>query len=232
MNKDYLDLVAFWNKSMAMNEEGMEKAKEGINPNEDYPNLAPSPKLKDALDNFKGCKKVLDYGCGSGWASVILAKVGVKEVISVDVIANGIKMTSFYSEEFGVADIVKPLLIDDSWLSAENDNQYDGFYCSNVIDVIPLAMAEEIIKESARITTPKATVIFSTNYYIDPQIMKERGFEVKGSQIYIDGVLRLNSLTDDEWVSLFNKYYQDVEISYFAWSGEAKETRRIFILKK
>ena len=232
MNKDYLDLVAFWNKSMAMNEEGMEKAKEGINPNEDYPNLAPSPKLKDALDNFKGCKKVLDYGCGSGWASVILAKVGVKEVISVDVIANGIKMTSFYSEVFGVADIVKPLLIDDSWLSAENDNQYDGFYCSNVIDVIPLAMAEEIIKESARITTPKATVIFSTNYYIDPQIMKERGFEVKGSQIYIDGVLRLNSLTDDEWVSLFKKYYQDVEISYFAWSGEAKETRRIFILKK
>lgn len=232
MNKDYLDLVAFWNKSMELDEEGMEKAKEGINPDEDYPNLAPSPKLKDALDSFKDCQKVLDYGCGSGWASIILAKAGVKEVVSVDVVPNAIKITSLYCDIFGVSDKVKTLLIDDKWLNKEVAEQYDGFYCSNVIDVIPLEMAKDIIEASQRITTSNAIVIFSTNYYIDPQIMKERGAEVRGSQIYIDGVLRLNALTDEEWTTLFKQYFREVKISYFAWPGEAKETRRIFILKK
>ena len=62
--------------------------------------------------------------------------------------------------------------------------------------------------------------------------MQERGFTVNGTQIYIDGILRLNSLTDEEWTGIFKKHYKKVEIRYFAWPGEAKEMRRIFILSK
>lgn len=232
MNKDYLDLVAFWNNSMAMDEESLAKAKEELNPDEDYKDLAPSPKLREVLLNFKDCQKVLDYGCGSGWASIIMSKSGVGQVISAEVAPNAIRMVEFYSEAFGVKEIIKPILIDEHWLSQEAPNQYDGFYCSNVIDVIPLSMAKDIIEASSKVTNRDAVVIFSTNYYIDPQIMKEKGCEVKDNQIYINGILRLNALTDEEWTKIFKEYYQDVEISYFAWPGEAKETRRIFILKK
>ena len=120
-------------------------------------------------------------------------------------------------------------------------NKYKKFHknlCPNSNEILGVRvpvlrnLAKEIIKESYRITKKDATVIFSFNYYIDPHKMEERGFRVDGSLIYIDGVLRLNSVSDSDWTCELKKYYQDIELKYFSWPGEKEKTRRLFILKK
>lgn len=232
MQDDYQKLVVFWNQSLKINKEELDQAKNSINPTKDWESLAPSPKLIDALKILKDKEHVLDYGCGNGWASIVLAKLGCKRITAVEVAPNAVDATTCYLEVFGEEKRVDVKVIDEAWIKNQVPRQYDGFYCSNVIDVIPLAMAKDIISSSYQITTPNAKVIFSTNYYIDPLKMQERGFTVKDSQIYIDGILRLNSLTDEEWIKLFKEYYKEVEVSYFAWPGEDKEARRIFILSK
>ena len=231
MKNDYLNLVEFWNNAFTMNEEDKKQILAEINP-DSYEQLAPSKKQFDVLTSFKNKANVLDYGCGTGWASIILAKSGVKSVTAVDVAENSITMLNLYKEAFKVQDQINALHIDENWLSKQKEATRDGFFCSNVIDVILLEMAKEIVKESARVTTKDALVVFSLNYYIDPQIMKERGYQIDGSNIYINGVLRLLSLTDEEWTKIFKEYYQDVSLFYYAWPGEEKETRRLFLLKK
>ena len=229
-NKDYLDLVEFWNKGFQLSEKD-KKEFAAIN-RDDWKTLSPSEDLLGAITLFKTKNSVLDYGCGSGWASIIMAKCGVKHITAVDVAANSKALVENYAKAYQVVDQIQALAIDDKWLKNQKEATWDGFYCSNVIDVVPLEMAEDIIKESARVVTDDALVIFSLNYYANPSFMKERGFEVKDKSVYINGVLRLTSLTDDEWTLIFKKYYKEVTVSYFAWPGEQKETRRIFILRK
>ena len=229
-NKDYINLVEFWNQSFQLSEED-KKEFDQINEDDDYSQLAPSPKLYDVLTKFNGLENVLDYGCGTGWASIILAKSNVKHITAVDVASNSIEMTNCYAKAFKVSDLITSFPIDENWIKNEKEDTYGGFYSSNVIDVIPLEMAEEIIKESARIVKKNAHVVFSLNYYIDPKEMEKRGCVVSDKSIYINGVLRLTALTDEEWKAIFEKYYGVVSLSYFSWPGENKETRRIFILK-
>ena len=231
MNKDYINLVSFWDNSFILKEEDKQELQK-LNPDEDWKSLAPSEKQFNILQSFNGKNNVLDYGCGSGWASIIMAKSNVKRVVAADVSSNSIKMVDCYREVFKVSDIIHPVTISSDFLSHELDNTYDGFFSSNVIDVIPLEMAKEIIKESSRVTKPGTKVIFSLNYYIDPIQMEKRGCKINGSLIYINDVLRLNSLTDNEWINIFKEYFNDIKLDYFAWPGESKETRRLFVLRK
>ena len=230
-NNDYLNLVEFWNNGFLLNEEDKKELAK-INPDEDWKSLSPSENLFNAIASFKAKNNVLDYGCGSGWASIVMAKSGVKKITAVDVASNSKDMVDCYAKAFKVEQQIKTFAIDENWLKNQKEATWDGFYCSNVIDVVPLDMAEEIIKESARVTHKDALVIFSLNYYADLNAMEERGFETKDKSVYINGVLRLTSLTDEEWTLLFKKYYQNVELSYFSWPGETKETRRVFIVRK
>ena len=235
MNKEkdvYNNLVSFWNQNFIISEEEKNRLLTEINPNEDYKDLAPSKKQYDALTLFRNCERVLDYGCGSGWASIIMAKNGAKKIDAVDVAPNSIAMVDLYKQAFNLGKEINAYRIDSDYLKTIDDNVYDGFFSSNVVDVIPLDMAKEIIKESARITKTGAVVVYSFNYYIEPSIMKERGFDIDGPHIYINGVLRLTALKDEEWLSLFSKYFKDVKLSYFAWAKEENERRRLFIMKK
>ena len=53
-----------------------------------------------------------------------------------------------------------------------------------------------------------------------------------GVYLYMNCVLRLVNLSDQEWMDLFTPYFDIIKLDYFAWPGENKETRRLFILKK
>ena len=230
MEKDYNDLVSFWNKSFILNDENKEEILKTEGIKDSWNELSPSPKLNEALKRFKG--KVLDYGCGNGWASIVMAKEGIKNIDACDVAINSIKLLDFYKELFDVKDSINAFVIDSNWIKNEKEEKYDVLYSSNVIDVVPFEMSKEIIREAARIVKTGSTVIFSLNYYIDPQYMKNKGCEVKNNQIYIENVLRLTSLTDEEWKNEFSKYFKNIKLSYFSWPGEEKEARRLFIMEK
>lgn len=231
MDNSYKNLVEFWNNCFEMNDEDKKQVFDSINIEEDWKAMAPSPKLFDAVSTFKDKENVLDYGCGSGWASIIMAKSGVKKITAVDVAPNSIEMLNLYKEAFKVSENIDTFVIDEKWLGNQEE-KYDGLYCSNVVDVVPYEMAKDIIKNAAKVVKKGAKVIFSLNFYMSPKMMEERGIKSDGRHVYMDGVLRLLSLSDVEWKSLFEQYFKFIKLEYFSWAGEAKEARRLFILEK
>ena len=224
------ELIEFWNSAISLSNEFKEQIKEEI---PDYKELAPSLKLFDAAKELGNCKKVLDYGCGSGWASIIAAKSGCRDVLSVDLGQNIIDTINFYARLYEVDDKLHASLISADWLSTVDSDLFDGFICSNVLDVVPIETSESIIKEISRIVTKDAKIIIGLNFYLSNEQAKSRDMElVDGKYLFVNGVLRLTSLSDDEWSNTISKYFDVIKIDHFAWPGEKSETRRLFFLKR
>ena len=229
VKNDYQKLASYWDDNFNLREEEIIDLKTSTDFN--YLDLAPSLKLIDVIKRFKGSKKVLDYGTGNGWAAIAMAENGVTKVDACDVSPNAIKMLEIFINKFNLQEKINPFVINPNWLEGIKE-EYDGFFSSNVIDVIPLEMAKEIIKWSYNAVKEGSLVIFSTNYHLDLDLARAKGMALEGNQLYIDGVLRLTSLSDEEWLDIFKEYYHLEEIIYFAWPQEEKETRRIFVLRK
>lgn len=233
LKKDYTDSLHFWDTVFTMSEEDKEKETAEIDADNDWKSLAPSEKLFQAAASLGIRHKVLDYGCGHGWASIIAAKSGCPDVTGVDVTASGIDMADFYLKLFHVDEHAHVRHVSTEWITQEPTKTYDGFICSNVLDVIPSEVAAFILEQAARIVTDDASIIIGLNYYDVPHEDESRHISVKfGNHIYVDGILRMVSRTDEEWCSIFEKYFVVEKLEHFAWPGEPKETRRLFYLKK
>ena len=223
------ELVKFWNSAIKLPEDYKEEVRKSSD--NSVMDLVPAQKLFDAVKELGSCKKVLDYGSGSGWASFVAASNGCKDVLAVDLGQNIIDAVKFYADVLKLD--VKTELIDENWIKKAPSMTYDGFVCSNVLDVVPLETAEMIIKEMARITTSNAKIIIGLNFYMSEEMASKRKIElVDGMYLFVNNVLRLSSLSDDEWKNIFAPYFDVVKLDYFAWEGEPKESRRLFILKK
>ena len=229
--QDNRKLIDFWDKAYALPEN--EQAGGDLNEAEDWRMLAPSEKLLEAAGSLAGRKKVLDYGCGNAWAGIIAARSGCDDVTAVDAAAGAVEAARFQAALFGAKERMHIFLIEPDWLKTVPANTYDGFICSNVLDIVPPETAENILRESARIVTGDADVIIGMNYYLSAEAAAARGMELKdGKMLYIDSVLRLVSRTDEEWEQVFLPYYTIERLEYFAWPGEKTETRRLFHLRK
>lgn len=229
MDEATKNLLKFWDNFYKITDEDYECFK-AIDKS-DYLSLAPSIKQVDALRLFKNNENIIDYGCGTGWASIIMAMENINNIKAVDLSPNSIKAAQLFSNAYGVNDKIEAFIIDENWLKKQNDKSYNGFFSSNVIDVIPLKTSLDIIKEVSRIIKDDSYVIFSLNYYISIDEMKRRKWEIKDKSAYIDGILRLTSLSDDEWIIIFKKYFKVIDVIHYAWKEEETEKRRLFILK-
>ena len=230
-SKVYKDLVKFWENAFKISEDDKNEILNEMK-EDDYKSLAPSAKLIRAVEELHDLNNVLDYGCGSGWASIICAKKN-SFVTSVDVTESSLELLKLYSNVFNVNDKINIIKIDSSWLKGENDNKYDGIISSNVLDVLPKRMSEEIVKELYRILKNDSYLIVGLNYYIEPNKAREAKMNINDdNELYIDGVLRLLDKSDDEWIELFSKYFNIEKLEYFAWEGEDNERRRLFYLRK
>lgn len=219
---DLKNLVNFWNDCFN-NDDKIEVT--------NYKSLALSKKLYDALEILSKEGKVLDYGCGHGWASIILAKEGCKNVTASDMAPNAIKMAKEYSKVYQVDSNINFKLINDDYLNNELDSYYDGVFCSNVLDVVPMEVSQSIIKFLHRVVKENGLVIIGLNYYLDLN-KAPNGFKVIDKNVYINDILRLVSLTDEEWVNIFSKYFTIEKTIHFSWPNENVERRRIFYLRK
>ena len=101
IQEDYKTLVDFWNQNFALEEEEKKQLEETSN-DDSWKELPPSAKLFDVLTSFKGKEHVLDYGCGSGWGSLVMAKSGVSRITAVDVANNSLEMLRCYAKAYGV----------------------------------------------------------------------------------------------------------------------------------
>ena len=219
-------LIEFWDSALKLSQDDKDDIKASMT-NDNYLDFAPSKKLADALDNLLTANKVLDYGCGNAWASLILAKKGAKYVKAVDTSKEGIESAKFILDTYNVSNKVDLEVIDESWLEKQAPNSYDGLICSNVLDVLPLDISKQIIVNFHNILSKDALLVVGLNFYADPKVKPLE----EGKYIYLDGVLRLLSLSDDEWKGLFEPYFEIVYLDYFAWPGENIERRRLFVLK-
>lgn len=225
------ELVQFWDEAIKLPEDYKKQELDRVD--RDYKELAPSEKLLNAVSELGSCKKVLDYGCGSGWASIVAIKSGCKDVTAVDLGNNIIDAINFYAEVYGVKEHLNAIAISPDWLHSVPSETYDGFVCSNVLDVIPLETTQDIIEQVARVVKKDAKIVIGLNFFMPEETAKSRGIElVDGKYLIMDGVLRLTSLKDEEWIQLFSPLFEIVKLDYFAWPGEPRETRRLFILKK
>ncbi len=119
------------------------------------------------------------------------------------------------------------------WLKNVPSETYDGIFCSNVLDVIPPETAKEIIRETVRILKRDGNLIVGLSDYLSPEAAAERGMELTGGiRLYMDGILRLISRTDEEWAECFSPWYTVETLTHFAWPGGKKEARRLFRLRK
>lgn len=227
-NKDNENLIRFWNSVFTSNDEELKSR-----PVKDWKELAPCKKLYLASAELGTCKKVLDYGCGSGWASIIAAKSGCNDVTAADAAEEALHTTEIYANLYGVRKNIHTVHADDAWLESISDQTYDGLICSNVLDVIPEEISLHLIREFARIVKDEAEVIIGMNYYLSPDEAGEKGTElVNHNCLYIDGILRMISRSDEEWAKIFSPYFSLVHLDHFAWDGEKTERRRLFHLKK
>ena len=229
--KDNQTLIGFWDKAFALSEE--QQAEMRNQSPESWKELAPCEKLFRAAGSLGQKKKVLDYGCGDAWAGIIAAKNGCADVTAADAAPGAVRAARLAAEVCGVEEYVHVVCGAADWLRSIPSGTFDGLICSNVLDVVPPETAETILRESARIVTQDAGVIIGLNYYLSPEAAAARGMELTdGNRLYIDGVLRLVSRTDGEWTRIFSPWYTVERLEHFAWPGEAKETRRLFRLRK
>ena len=224
-------LIAFWDKAFVLSEK--DQARERESGGSDWKELAPSEKLYLAACSLGRRKKVLDYGCGSAWASIIAAKSGCTDVIAVDVAPGAVQAARLSTVRYSVLDRVHVSRVSSDWLQSIPSDTFDGLICSNVLDVIPPETAEEIIRESARVLTRDGSAIIGLNYYLPPEAAAARNMDLAdGNRLYIDGVLRLVSRTDEEWARIFSPWYAVDHLEHFAWPGEVEARRRLFWLRK
>ena len=223
---DYKNSLEFWDSAYEK-----ESHDNNLENNKNWKELAPSEKFIEALSIFSECKNVLDYGCGQGWGSIITAKLGCKKITAVDLVKNAINSTAKNIKIYDVEKSIETSLITADWLQKEESNKYDGFFCSNVIDVVPEEIASNILKEASRVVKPDSNLIISLNFYLDTNKPSSRPFEIKNNNyIYRDGILRMVTRKDEEWSSIFSEYFNVKKLVHFSWPGETAETRRLFYL--
>lgn len=227
---DNQTLLAFWDQAFFLPEEEKEAARrEGAG---SWADLAPAEKPLRAVCGLGNRKNVLDYGCGNGWAAIAAAKSGCPAVTAADPAPNAVETARFLAELLGAAEQVYPIRGGTDWLKTVPDETFDGLICSNVLDVVPPETAEELLRELARVLSPEAEAVIGLNYYLSPEVAAEKGLSLTGGRLYVDGVLRMVSRTDEEWVELFAPFFTVESLELFAWPGEAEERRRLFRLRK
>lgn len=228
--QDNRALLRFWDQAFAIPEEEKEAARrEGAG---GWEELAPSEKLLRAVCALGGRKKALDYGCGNGWAAIAAAKSGCPDVTAADPAPNAVETVRFLAELLDAAERVRPVCGGVDWLRSLPAECFDGLICSNVLDIVPPETAGELLAELARVVTADAQVFVGLNYYLSPEAAAEKGLPLVDGRLYLDGVLRLVSRTDEEWAALFAPFFTVESLAYFAWPGEPEEKRRLFRLRK
>ena len=230
VEQDNQTLIRFWDQTFALSEE--QKA-QILHQKEDWKELAPSEKLFLAAQSLGRRETVLDYGCGTGWAAIIAAQSGCADVTAVDAAPAAVNAARLHAERYGVADRIRFEGAGSGWLQRVPSETYDGIFCSNVLDVIPSETAEEILRETARVLKRDGSMIVGLNYYLSPEAAAARGIKLTdGNRLYMDGILRLISRTDEEWTECFLPWYAVEKLTHFCWPGEENETRRLFRLRK
>ena len=230
VRNDYLNALKFWDEGYVPKPDAEEKT---ITPDTDCADLAYSRQLALWIgEQLSGRTRVLDYGCGKGWAGLLLAKRGCPCVTAVEISQNAVQEALKLKKALALGDNYNALHIDEAWLSRQESGVYDGIVSTNVLDVIPPDVAENILREMARVLSPDGKVLINMNYYMEPKDNPEKNTVIRhGNHVYLNGILRMVTRTDEEWAQIFSRYFKVESCTYYAWNVEETARRRSFVLR-
>jgi len=150
-NRRLLDEIAFFNEQGEIIYKQKKSFK--VSNAKDYKQLfSDIPHLRP-ITNFFGeikNKKILDLGCGDGWASLYFARSG-SEVYSVDVSAKLISIVKKYSETNDLFRLIHPIIMQAEKLSFKN-NSFDFVFVNAALHHFDI---EKAIREIKRVLKPK-----------------------------------------------------------------------------
>ena len=228
LQEKYKESLKFWNRELQSSEEDYADIDAGT----DWRNLE-SETLCAIFDQITNLDNVLDYGCGSGWADVYLIKNGSDRITAVDVSENGIASAKLYAKAFGVEDRIEHKVVQTDWLEHQAEEIYHNAICINVIDVVPDEVSDSIIANLRRVCKKGGQVIVGMNPYFEKEMFSNRdNFVFDGAYMYVDGILRLNNHTDEEWIKRMEKYFTIEKTEYYRMNQEKEGVkRRLFFLR-
>jgi SAM-dependent methyltransferase len=189
--------------------------------------------LEDKLRELARVHKVIDFGCGSGWASLYLKQIGCEDVTGVDQAANAIDIAAETAKINGITDGITFMKGDQTFLDNIESSVYEGFFSSNTFDVIPTEVTTKIFTQVNRICKPNARIFIMLNPYLTPELNEKIKMEQISQDSYTkNGVLRCVNRTKDEWITLFEHYFIVETYDEFEFEDEPKGlSRRIFGLR-
>jgi ubiquinone/menaquinone biosynthesis C-methylase UbiE len=195
--------------------------------------LSVEPTFDICLDLFAyHCKRVLDFGCGTGDVLFQVYQFGnLESGTGIDESEVGINyaketaiISGFNNLEFLQGDI--------DCLKDKPDGCFDGIILSNVLDVMPTATARKVFTELTRLLSTDGWMFVKLNPYYDDQSLESYGFtKIKDNLYEEDGVLRYRELDTSQWKQGFEKHYSIERYLEFPYPWQ-DGMNRLFLLKK
>lgn len=195
--------------------------------------LSVEPMFDICLDIFASeCKKVLDFGCGTGDVIFQCYEFGnIDSGLGIDLSETGIEfakkfayVNKYNNLDFKVGDI--------SYFDNFADGSFDGIILSNVLDVMPKDVALKTFKRLTDLLAPKGLMFVKLNPFYEKSDMKEWGLtQIKDNLFEENGVLRYRELDTASWKQSFEKHYEIIRYLEFPYPWQ-EGMNRLFLLQK
>lgn len=219
---DYLQLKAFWNQYPQPEPEAVQGR------------FISDPVFNGMIEKYlPENAQVLDYGCGSGWASFELYFTGkVLSLTAIDPAENAIR----YAEKCAALSHIDTLdfFCGDESLLSEYPEAFDFAITVNVLDVVPDEVETRILEKLRFAVKEKGYCFVGLNPdFSEDELLHTLNMEKKEHYFYRDGILRCNKKTVEAWTRLFSGYFDVLEQFYFTVTEKEKVHPRVgFILQK
>lgn len=161
--------------------------------------------LKYLGDN---ANKILDIGTGLGYCLFMTKLLGKKMNygLGIDTSTNAIN-SALKTCEIANIEGIDFVVADNSFLESLADNSYDGIISSNVLDVIPEEITNDIINQIKRILASNGLFILKLNFFLTEELIEKLKMEKIGENSYtLNGILRAVNYSSEEWIKKFDGF--------------------------
>ncbi|BBF42799.1 hypothetical protein lbkm_1483 [Lachnospiraceae bacterium KM106-2] len=182
---------------------------------------------------IKESKDILDFGCGCG--EMLFAAAKEYQLTSGLGMDYGEKTMAFTTK------LAKYLQCDDKLefraggveeLKKLPSKSMGGIIVSNVFDIVPAEVAEEMMMELVRILKEGGYFLLKLNGSMeDCESEKYRLTKIKDNLYERDGFLRLRNCSTSEWRRWFSSWFEELDYTDVPYQTP-KDYDRLFLLKK
>lgn len=125
--------------------------------------------------------KVLEFGCGTGWLSVLLAESGVNKLYAVDFSAEQIRRAKILSQEKGLTEKIQFILLKDSLENLKRqfpETKFDALVIHGVLHHLTIKEINDLFDFCKSILSSKAKV-----FILEPIVSEEKEVVSKTDKI-------------------------------------------------